>query len=239
MAADAIAQALFDAENAQRRARDLEQQRDQVVREAGALRRELDEATGRAARLESELAEAKARVVHEDACPLCEGTGKCPDLGDPNVERPPDSDDGWNARTADVYRRRYGEEPPRRLYNPGTPVALDRGEAVAEAREKLWTLIRNYRAESAGDLVGVAGAIGRIVDPLFGAAEKWAALQWREPSTAPVNQRLLVLTKHGEVGITTVHSSLGADYSFVGWLPLDALPALPSEPVKPNKETLR
>jgi hypothetical protein len=48
-------------------------------------------------------------------CPLCNGTGAWPD-----EERPPDSDDGWNASAAANYKATYGVEPPRHLYNPKT-----------------------------------------------------------------------------------------------------------------------
>lgn len=115
--------------------------------------------------------------------------------------------------------------------------AVPEGE-LAEQREKLWTLIRNYRGEHVGDLVGVAGAIDRILEPLFGTASAWARLQWRKASEAPIGE--LVLAHVGGI-ITSGALELGRRLSYggwvfvgyrgdveerhvLGWLPLDALP---------------
>jgi hypothetical protein len=57
-------------------------------------------------------------VAPPDECPLCDGKGRLAEDPLPDEDRPPDSDDGWNASTADNYRAQYGVEPPRHLYNP-------------------------------------------------------------------------------------------------------------------------
>jgi hypothetical protein len=165
----------------------------------------IGEQAARIRALESELTEKTARVTAQDQ--------------------------EWDELAAALLGEGDTDATPERMLAAAlktrTPVELDRGEAVAGELAGPIDVIRLHAAEAdLQDSPELAEQLRTVCD----AAERWSALQWREPSAAPVNQRLLVLTKHGEVGITTVHSSLGADYSFVGWLPLDALPALPSEP---------
>ncbi len=77
-------------------------------------------------------------VETEDPCPLCDGKGRIPNVLVTREDRQPDSDDSWNAYTAANYRATYGKDPPRHLYNPGTPVGGP--EALAALRRLVWML---------------------------------------------------------------------------------------------------
>lgn len=106
-----------------------------------------------------------------------------------------------------------------------TPVALDRGEAVAG---ELAAAIREVevQCDDMSDAVALVAA----------AARNWAALQWREPSTDHAGDRLLLARRNDDGSVTYGIFQDWVQHVVEHWdfaLPLDALPALPSEPVKP------
>jgi hypothetical protein len=96
----------------------------------------------------------------EDPCPLCDGKGRIPKEPLTREDRPPDSDGSWNAHTAANYRATYGKDPPKHLYNPGTPAnPLEPPRMRLEAVPELVEVLppdgtRDAVVNSARDLLG-------------------------------------------------------------------------------------
>jgi hypothetical protein len=135
---------------------------------------------------------------------------------------------------------------------PAAPVVLDRGGAVAADLAAGLCKLREVLKEDVTEPEDIQAKAE--LTAVVTAAERWAALQWREPSTAKKGDRVLFvghrsLAMRGYVCIgerdavrdvwldedTSNNGGMRiewADDEVLGWLPLDALPALPSEPVK-------
>jgi hypothetical protein len=95
---------------------------------------------------QARIRELESAKETEYPCPLCDGKGRLPEETPPTEERPPDSDDGWNASTAANYKRTYGVDPPRHLYNPGTPAESEEQAAERELHVHNVMLFLTYYA---------------------------------------------------------------------------------------------